>query len=232
MGCLIHKWDGCICVKCGRKRDSHHDYVWIPARRTVDKYRLKEINGCYQSCRKCRREKTGSFSEHQYKKEEGKCWEAVCIRCGEKLNNIHHKYRYEYNPKDGSCLRKCTQCGEEAGVHHQLAAKSQDGRCVQVCTRCGHSWNAHSWEKIRYGSDGSGQCRCIICGEINPNGIHKWSYITEGNYTGIKVCKICGTRDESEKITLEQDKENQEKYQEAMELADSLGEMRGKGIHC
>ena len=75
-----------------------------------------------------------------------------------------------------------------------------------------------------------------FCGELNPNGKHRWQKTVEGDFADIKICTVCGARDESEKITLEEASirraiANAER-DEAMRREDSLSEMRSVGIKC
>jgi hypothetical protein len=43
---------------------------------------------------------------------------------------------------------------------------------------------------------------------------HDWEWISEGNYTRIRRCKICGARDESLKVTFEEmERKRTETYQ-------------------
>ena len=54
---------------------------------------------------------------------------------------------------------------------------------------------------------------CTVCGEVRDMG-HDWEWISEGNYTRIRRCKICGARDESLKVTFEEmERKRTETYQ-------------------
>ena len=46
MACIIHKWNGCKCEKCGKTRDKEHDF------------RAAEI-GCAVICSRCGATKEG-----------------------------------------------------------------------------------------------------------------------------------------------------------------------------
>ena len=61
MACLLgHKWDGCICTKCGKKRDEQHNW-----------------NGCM--CSKCGSKRNEG---HNYVNYPEKC-EDICSVCNE-----------------------------------------------------------------------------------------------------------------------------------------------------
>lgn len=208
---LFHKWDGCKCSKCGDVRDSNHSFSWVKDYISPERY-------CYEKCSKCG--KTLKKMEHDFKRTAGQCY-LVCSRCGSKSVLPEHQFQNI----DGQCMRRCKVCGYVESIPHTMKGrKSRDGSCEQYCTVCGYTKAGHVWHHL----DG---CKCDICGEINSNGRHEWTIITEGNFTDIKVCDICGMRDESEKCTIEASK-NRRKMQEAMERSDSLHDMRAKGIKC
>ena len=239
MGCLIHKWDGCKCTKCGKTRDSNHIFVWS----CKDRWNHDSPKGCYQVCSKCGKVVTDSFSEHEMKIVQ--CF-PTCQKCGYKGRPVHVFARV----KD-KCLERCTVCGEEKQLNHFMRGRIRDGHCEQYCILCGHTIEGHKW----YQESG---CKCEICGQLNPDGQHSWKTINEGDYTGIKVCRFCGARDESEKMLLsisrmrdrEKSKQGMQKRSEmnkqkeaekrdldrerdeAMLREDSMSEMRSVGIKC
>lgn len=72
MICLFHKWEGCKCKKCGKKREEGH--IWETL---SDK--------CVEKCRICGDER---IIPHQFKKAENKCVE-VCTHCGLERPVLH-----------------------------------------------------------------------------------------------------------------------------------------------
>jgi|GEM_PF-5477811 len=71
--CLFgHKWDGCRCAKCGKKRDQNHSWV--------------NVNGkCEKYCAICGRIET---VPHTFKKVNLTC-EEHCANCGETRRILH-----------------------------------------------------------------------------------------------------------------------------------------------
>ena len=81
MGCLIHKWNGCKCVKCGKVRDKKHNW-----------------DGC--TCSTCG---TVRDSHHAWK-----C--GVCELCGQIDESKGHVDGY-YKNKDGGFVETyCLEC--------------------------------------------------------------------------------------------------------------------------
>ncbi len=234
MVCIFHKWNGCICQKCGAKRNAEHDYKWEPGKRQIIRKGIKSLDeweeGCQQVCRKCGMINSRAFREHVFKNE---LCTPTCIYCGRKKSPVH-----QYEHVEGKCIWRCNVCGEEIERPHLMRGQVADGVCRQVCERCGYTVPGHSWYSVTYYDprvrrllDGNG-CTCKTCGATNPEGRHKWKTIQEGGFANIKVCQYCGKRDESEKITMEEARRRDEEYHEAMVRADSLSEMRSVGIKC
>ena len=97
----------------------------------------------------------------------------------------------------------------------------KNGKCERYCTRCGFTEEGHTWY----------WCKCTVCGALNPKGQHDWEIVTEGDYTDIRVCRVCGKRNESEKCLIVESKKRRE-MQEMLEQMNSLHDMRAKGIQC
>ena len=162
-GCLQHRWNkGCVCVRCGKKRDQGHDW-----------------DGC--QCKICGK-----------KRDQGHDWDGCqCKRCGKKRDQEHDwdgcqckrcgKKRDQEHDWDGC---KCRRCGKTRDQEHDL-----DGckcrRCGAVrhnlvgckCKRCGAE--QHDW-------DG---CQCKRCGVVHHDWEY-WPGVNtcEGSW----VCSKCG----------------------------------------
>ena len=87
MQCLIHKWDGCKCSRCGKVRDEQH--AWI---------------GC--KCSRCGKVQNIG---HNYIPVPGKCTEK-CAVCGKEL-------KMEHTWEQLGCVLKCSVCGVEKASH-------------------------------------------------------------------------------------------------------------------
>lgn len=218
-----------------------HKWQWVPSNGQVvrfGKYGPNEsytgahyvsINGCELVCSECRKKKKGSLSEHQPKKVQ--C-DIVCQKCGAKIRIEH-----QYEDVPGKCLRCCTVCGEEYELPHKMERRVRDGHCEQYCTNCGMIIEGHAWNQVEIyiaGWEKRDGCTCITCGAQNPDGIHDWKKIEDGDFTNINICKRCGLRDESQMITKEEAErralEHDRIVQEAMERSDQLHEMAAAGF--
>ena len=183
-------------------------------------------------CEKCGGVMPGTFHEHEFERAEGRCVR-VCKLCGYE-GRSDHDYKRDKGA-DGRCIWRCTRCGAEMKADHEMQGRIRDGVCEEYCIYCGYTVKKHRWRRVivpRVGWVNAG-CTCELCGAVNPaGGYHEWESIGEGGFANIKVCKYCRTRDESEKITIEEAERSAREYEEAMERADSLHEMRAKGIKC
>lgn len=75
MGCFIHKWNGCVCTKCGKTRDEGHDFQ-------------KAAGKCVAVCARCGKE------------QEAHAWDGcVCKDCGKARNEAHQI------GEDGFCVK-------------------------------------------------------------------------------------------------------------------------------
>ncbi|NLI52885.1 MAG: hypothetical protein GX417_01015 [Clostridiales bacterium] len=92
MNCLIHKWDGCKCKRCGKVRDEQHDWEGCKCKRcgkTRDEGHDWDL--CKGKCKRC-----GKACDEQHD------WDGCkCKRCG--------KVRDEQHDWDGC---QCTRCGK------------------------------------------------------------------------------------------------------------------------
>ncbi len=204
-----------------------HKYEWVNS---------ANPSNCYRKCSKCGKVQELSYSPHVFQKTG--C-STVCIRCG-----FVKKTEHSFVDVNGKCLRRCTVCGKEEPMGHRMKGRQINGHCEQYCTRCGFTINGHMWwNDDFFGSYYIGDhyvepagCKCSVCGELNPNGKHKWQKTVEGDFADIKICTVCGARDESEKITLEEASIRKAiadaERDEAMRREDSMSEMRSVGIKC
>ncbi len=171
----------------------------------------------------------GAFHEHEFERAEGRC-DRFCRLCGYEGTPQH-----DYRRVEGTCIERCTRCGAERKADHVMQGRIRDGICEEYCIYCGFTERRHKWRRVvvpRLGWVNEG-CTCERCGMVNPaGGYHEWQRIREGGFANIKVCKYCGARDESEKITIEEAERRAREYEAAMERADSLHDMRAKGIKC
>lgn len=103
MACIIHKWNGCKCTKCGKTRDEGHIYTYS--------FRFKAARGqtekkswCEGKCRNC-----GKIIdvEHDYQPADKKCV-LTCTRCG------HTRVEHQFRPVPGGYADICIYCGEES----------------------------------------------------------------------------------------------------------------------
>ncbi len=202
-----------------------HKYEWLPS---------SNIHKCYKKCSKCGKIQDISYSEHILQKEG--CY-IICKRCRHVAKEEH-----QYEDVQGRCLRRCKVCGKEIEAEHQMIWRTENGSCERYCQKCGYTIPGHSWNTVTVFDRQTQRwrhltgCKCSICGKINPDGQHDWKRIREGDYADIKVCSVCGARDESEKITLEEAERREAlanaERDEAMRSSDSLSEMRSVGIKC
>ena len=103
MACLLHKWNGCKCGKCGKTRDSEHEFVSLS-------------NQCKEQCKKC--EKTRD-TEHSYDIIPNQCQER-CKTCGstrQSENNhlwVYDKSEFETEEigKEGKTCSRCSARGK------------------------------------------------------------------------------------------------------------------------
>ena len=166
MFCLFkHAWDGCVCTKCGKKRDEEH--AW---------------NGCV--CTKCGKKRD---EEHTWdgcvctkcgkKRDEEHTWDGcVCTKCRKKRDSGHNWQPYE--PSDHTIAERCARCGEVRNERNH-------------CPRCGtfDSMRESTWTSEYITGDGTmdhqfdiiteqscSQYTCRVC-----------RYQTEPNCTDIRT---------------------------------------------
>lgn len=140
-------------------------------------------NGC--TCIKCGKTRDEG---HLYEWIPGPSFcREVCSICGDSRRSRDHEWKWIQS----ECVEKCTVCGKTREKHSFAQAEGRP--CTRKCTVCGKEVTEHR----RKG------CTCTVCGDVLGWG-HDWEWISEGDYVGIKRCKICGKRDESGKMTREQ----------------------------
>ena len=104
-----------------------------------------------------------------------------CTRCGKQRDTGHSFSNCE-----------CTICGKANGQGHQWNKKCKCAVCGK--TRITNDLNAHNFPYI----NNELSCTCVDCG-FNAGKWHQWEYsYVIGQPSHKRVCKICGTTDESE----------------------------------
>ncbi len=165
--CLFgHKWDGCVCRRCGKLRDEEHDWDGCKCRRCgATRDEEHTWDGCL--CRRCRRIRP-----------DGHDWNGcTCIRCGIVSHDIKdcrctrcgkefHDFRDEngYAPEQNSTggYFPCTRCG---AVFRRTFTRPD-------CSLCGGSgyYEAYSSQS---GCCHSWQQECEYCKDVVPE-IKEW----------------------------------------------------------
>lgn len=91
MACIFgHKWNGCTCTRCGKARDSEHEWT-------------RKDRECREVCANC-----GKTREVEH--EWNGC---ICTRCG-KIREAEH----EWMRMDKECREVCAKCGRQRGTSH------------------------------------------------------------------------------------------------------------------
>ncbi len=123
-----HSWDGCICTRCGEKRDVLHKWDLCKGicircgRRCTPQH---DFDGCI--CKKC------GTALHNY---DG----CVCRKCGAiREMRFPSSYIYEYDRNGNQKMRSPTY--KDTG-HKGPWEQSPDHPCIVVCKACGKkAWN-------------------------------------------------------------------------------------------
>lgn len=149
-----HDWNGCVCNRCGTKRDKDHLWDGCKCKRcgTISyKDHHHDWNGCV--CRRCGRKKEAD--------EVGHDWDGcVCKRCGAKRNEGHD---WQYLKLE-DCSQRCSKCNEERTQHGRPEKFHDWNGCV--CKRCDavarFDSSAHNWVKLP-------DCKkkCSVCGKVS-----------------------------------------------------------------
>ena len=128
-----HDWNGCVCRRCGKKRDDEHDWSGCVCRRCGNKRDEEhDWDGCV--CLRCGK-----------KRDEGHEWdECVCRRCGNKRDVGH-----DWN----GCT--CLRCGLVRDEWHEWEK-------VQ-CEICGGTGHVSGGTGLSYGDPGYGGDVCDAC---------------------------------------------------------------------
>lgn len=116
---LSHKWNGCICERCGEKRDKQHN--WNGCKCTVcGKLRNEQHDWdlCKGKCRQCGASQTAKHVLEGCK----------CSLCGKVMDIYSKCHTWEYFSPN-SCEKVCTQCGIKKNAEHDWD--------VCVCKHCG-----------------------------------------------------------------------------------------------
>lgn len=171
MACLLgHKWNGCICSRCGVARDEGHH--WVSDKKCKEHCsvcgQVKEqhsFNGC--RCMRC-----GAIRGERHN------WEnCVCKRCG--------SIRDEQHIWDGCVCSKCKTARDEA--------HDWDG-CI--CKKCkkkrdeAHAWDGCTCKKcktVRNEQHVFIKCKCKKCGKTDQNQKqHTWKLNQSFIYRNVK----------------------------------------------
>ena len=170
-----HKWNGCICERCGLQRQEGHDFQ-----------NFRDKNGkCVGTC------KCGQVAnlQHDFQFPEGRCWK-VCTRCGKEFPYPEHTW--ERIP--GTCRKKCTVCGTTDGVNpNEHDWQRVEGKCVRKCAVCGIEKDIdeseHDWQRA------ADRCveKCAVCG-IERKVEHTWKQMEDAC---LEICEVCGEARES-----------------------------------
>ena len=151
LACKItgHKWNGCVCTRCGEHRDTGHDWQLFVEEYTetvwVDKHHVKR---CAMKCSICGRTKS---AEHD--------WDGCkCARCGETRNRDHvwGKPEQREGVSDARTHHRvrCERCGKHAFSPHTFVQKEG---CRHCCSGCGYEEVHHEFV--------DGMCRDCGIGE-------------------------------------------------------------------
>lgn len=136
MGCLLwHKWNGCVCQKCGEKRNEGHRYQQVEGHcesRCSICGDVQPIDHVWDNC-KCTQCGKTRDTDHKFTPVEGRC-EIMCAVCG-KVQSTKHTWE--------GCV--CTRCGETRDAEHLFG--SVNGQCSERCGVCGREREKYTWIK-------------------------------------------------------------------------------------
>jgi len=170
MKCLIHKWDGCKCSRCGKVRDEQHDWNGCQCRRCGT---IRAEQHDWDLCKgKCKRCGASQPKQHDWVGCQCRCCGTIrdeqhdwvgckCARCG-KVQSIGHNYV----AVSGECAEKCSICGQEREAPHSYVVVP--GKCEEECANCGNTRQTHEYVKGK----------CIRCGCVDQNTVMD-QYLTQ-----------------------------------------------------
>lgn len=147
-----HKWNGCVCARCGERRDEGHSYQ-------LDAKLSASSGQCVIVCSIC-----GTSKSHPH--EWNGC---TCLRCGAKRDEGHEWGEAKPWGHAGH-YRPCTICGKcsQDEPHSFELVKSR--KCYYRCTTCGYETEWHEFqdgECVSCGIDESKHyCDLILSGEV------------------------------------------------------------------
>ncbi|MBR6999074.1 MAG: hypothetical protein IKI01_00485 [Lachnospiraceae bacterium] len=146
--CLFgHKWNGCICERCGETRDEGHSFQVLEG-------------SCKTKCIRCGADGPG---QHKWNRGGNGC---KCTSCGATRNTTDlnaHNFPYVYDPhhlvtgaKHRSCTcADCGWCDDKFGHVYDYSYEPGSSQHKGVCTICGKT--IMSRHNFNYGI-------CTYCG--------------------------------------------------------------------
>ncbi len=155
LACKItgHKWNGCVCVRCGERRDEGHSYQ-------LDAERSARSGQCVVVCSIC-----GASKSHPHewsgctclrcgaRRDEEHLWQGCrCAACG-KARDEGHEWGEAKPWGHANHYRPCTICGKCKDEPH-LFELVKSRKCYYRCTACGYGVE---WHEFRDGV-------CMNCG--------------------------------------------------------------------
>lgn len=189
LACKItgHKWnklpdgsDGCICQRCGERRNEGHDYR-ITTEREEWVYPLppKKIYGHFKVCSVCDHwESVPSEVEIRRNecRETGHDWNGCkCTRCGKIRDEGHDWQKAVANFGAKEHRRQCRICGRHETERHSFKHLPD---CRRRCTVCGYTMTWHEFRRgecMTCGIDESDYyCKLILSGKAEY-GAHEYS---------------------------------------------------------
>ena len=123
MKCFLsfHKWNGCVCARCGAKRNEQHDWNGCTCRRCGAKRdQGHDWNGC--RCRICGKQRDKG---HKYKYtpyDETRC-KGTCKVCGAETLIAHH-----FEQAEGKCREMEKDRAIRQNLQHLLDSRIAENR--------------------------------------------------------------------------------------------------------
>ena len=189
MACIIHKWNGCRCEKCGKIRDKEHDWNGCKCRKCgqtrneghdfIYRSKWREVSGtkkdwCEGECRICRK---FIYIEHDDQPTDKKCL-VRCARCNREIE------MHDFQPIPGRCAEICHICGEERdymkiamneavpkdrrinAIKRLKEASMVPDALREKCEKGEHIWDVAKFNPQRFqGGTSSTEYVCVVCGK-------------------------------------------------------------------
>lgn len=151
---LLHKWNGCVCQKCGAIRDKNHEWNGCVCRRcssTRHDYNTRNLSN--HICSRCG-EPNPELSVHTLM-ERGRpsCYCSVCLKGFHKWNGCTCTVCFKRNEnhtwdgcickicgtiRDNHVLKEClcTKCGKEFHEFENILNRDKDCNLFRTCKKC------------------------------------------------------------------------------------------------